>query len=104
MPIDRLEVIAEREFDLAHGGTEQVVLLRIGKPVPDPEPGGDWACPIQLIGLDDDSVQLAYGVDSLQAVLLAIQLAGVLLERGPHAGEKLSWLGQTDLGLSTHSS
>src|SRR6188508_3013962 len=63
-------VIAERELNL-RGPADRVVRLAIGVPEPDPLPRGDFRCPFQVIGLSDDSVHYAHGVDSFQALNLA---------------------------------
>jgi hypothetical protein len=52
------------------------VNLRIGQPYQKEE--GDWACPIQLIGLFEDLSDV-HGEDSFQALMLAQNLARTLL-------------------------
>jgi hypothetical protein len=64
-------VVAEREFPL-RGPAERVVSVRIGVPEPDAQHPGTFRCPFQVTGLSDDSVQHAYGVDSFQALNLAL--------------------------------
>ncbi|HEX8183744.1 MAG TPA: hypothetical protein VF747_03310, partial [Blastocatellia bacterium] len=81
-------------------GTEREVTLRMGKPIPDPKEGGDWCCPYQIIGLGDDKVSAAFGVDPLQALLLALQKAGAELSYYQRVQNiKLTWLDDEDLGL-----
>lgn len=62
--------LAERELHL-QGPADRVVRVAIGAPEPDPLPGGDFRGPFQVIGLSDDSVHYAHGVDSFQALNLA---------------------------------
>ena len=62
--------IAERELQL-RGPAERIVRLRIGTPEPDPKHKGGFRCPYQVLGLSDDAVQFAHGVDSFQALNLA---------------------------------
>ena len=96
-----VEVIAERHFEAEdEAGLRREVVLRIGKPVHDPKEGGDWSCPYQIVGLWDDRVSAAYGVDPVQALLLSLQKAGLELNyyRTAQKG-KLTWLGEEDLGL-----
>jgi hypothetical protein len=62
--------IAERELRL-RGPADRVVRLSIGSPEPDPVRGGNFRCPFQVVGLSDDSVHYAHGVDSFQALNLA---------------------------------
>lgn len=93
-------VIAERELEARNRrtGESRAVTVRIGQPRPDPEPGGDWACATQIEGLGDDAVTDAYGVDSMQALQLAMQLLAIRLKNdAPEL--QLTWLGANDLGF-----
>ncbi|SFD06021.1 DUF6968 family protein [Micromonospora sediminimaris] len=95
------EVVAERRIAmvLPDDGTSELV-VRFGKPHPDPLPGGDWCCPFQIEGLADGAVDAAFGVDSLQAMLLAAYRVRLLLtEHAERTSARLDWLGQPDLGL-----
>ena len=94
------EVIAERRLEWAGGGPGDGVLVRIGRPVPDPEPGGDWLCPIQIVGAHGDAVRAAYGVDAVQALVLALWMIDIELRAlQKDAGRALLWLDRTDLGF-----
>jgi hypothetical protein len=73
------------------------VVLTIG--VPQPVPGSDWGCPLQITGLKTTwrRPKYVFGIDGLQALHLAMQCAGTVLES---ARRKLEWLGQpADLGM-----
>ncbi|MBV2366418.1 DUF6968 family protein [Streptomonospora nanhaiensis] len=99
------EVVAERVVEaVAPGGARTPVRLRIGRPRPDTHPEGtgtDWCCPWQVEGLGNTEVQRSYGVDSLQALLLAVyRLRLGLQERARSAGVRLEWLGMAGLGLA----
>jgi hypothetical protein len=66
------DVIAERvlTFESATGASTEVV-VRLGRPVRDgSEPA--WLCPYQVSGLGRDRVMAIFGVDSAQALLLAL--------------------------------
>ncbi|GAA1303287.1 DUF6968 family protein [Pseudonocardia xinjiangensis] len=95
------EVVAERQVDaIADDGHRTPVVLRIGKPLPDPLPGGDWYCPRQILGLGDEAVEASFGVDSLQSLLLSVYgMQLELAERADTAAVRLDWLGLPDLGL-----
>lgn len=95
------EVVAERRVEaVAADGTRTPVVVRIGKPLPDPLPGGDWFCPGQILGLGDEAVRASFGIDSLQAFLLSVYgIRLSLRERAEAASVTLDWLGQPDLGL-----
>jgi len=87
--------IAARRVYRAPSG--KPVVVTIG--VPQLVPGSDWGCPLQITGLKTTwrRPKYVFGIDGLQALHLAIQGAGVVLES---AGRKLEWLGQTeDLGM-----
>ena len=89
--------IAARRVYRAASGTRVVVTLG----VPQPVPGSDWGCPLQITGLNTiwRRPRYVFGIDGFQALHLAMQRAGVVLEA---AGQKLEWLGQTeDLGMPT---
>lgn len=94
------EVIAERRLEWAGGGPEDGVVVRIGRPVPDPEPGSDWLCPVQIVGMHGDAVRAAHGVDAVQALVLALWMIDVDLRAlQKDAGRALLWLEQDDLGF-----
>ncbi|MDA1132958.1 MAG: hypothetical protein O2905_07015 [Proteobacteria bacterium] len=90
------EIIAERELDLADGGTVQV---KIGKPQQFPE-GHSFYCPIQITGLGKEINLRAGGVDSLQALLMALQAisANLYTSDAARAGT-LTWLGRRNFSL-----
>ena len=69
------------------------MILTIG--VPEPVPGSDWGCVVQVTGLGRrlSRPRVVFGIDGLQALHLAIQSAGVTLET---CGHQLEWLGQRD--------
>lgn len=95
------DVVAERRVDaISDDGSTAPVRLAIGRPRPDSQPGGDWECPHQILGLGDDSVGTSHGVDSLQAFLLSVwTLELKLTERAAAASARLEWLGSGDLDL-----
>lgn len=95
------EVIAERDFEARdEKGARREVRLQIGIPRPDPKEGGDWYCPYQIVGFGDDKVSAAFGVDTVQALLSALQKAGLELDFFQKAqNSKLTWRDDEDLGL-----
>jgi hypothetical protein len=95
------EVIAERELDLvANGKPSATVVVRIGKPIRSPDPNLDWLCPLQIVGLEDEMVRAAFGVDAVQALILAMQMIHIELQaRQRLTGQTLQWLEQSDLGF-----
>lgn len=93
--------IAVRELEARSNadGTESPVLVRFGRPEPDPAPGGDWQCAFQIVGIGDDDVQHAFGVDAVQALHLAFQAVGARLFAAQSRKQTITWLGMDDLGF-----
>jgi hypothetical protein len=94
-------VIVEREFEISvRGRKRRKVHLRFGKPRPDPA-GPDHACVYQIEGLHEEAVtRRIYGVDSIQALELAMKTALVeLVCTRAYEDGQLTWLGMRDLGL-----
>jgi hypothetical protein len=91
----KIRRIAARRMFKAPSGKPVVVTLG----VPQPVPGSDWGCPLQITGLNTTwrRPKYVFGIDGLQALHLAMQCAGAVLQS---AKRKLEWLGQTeDLGM-----
>jgi hypothetical protein len=68
------DVIAERRlvFEATPGWTRDVS-VKIGRPVIDPSaPHETWMCPFQIQGLGTGRVMGIFGIDAMQALLLAI--------------------------------
>jgi hypothetical protein len=81
------EVIARRMLS-EQGVVGRKIVLSIGLPRPDPLKGGDWECPFLIDGVGKSEVQKAFGVDSLQALIIAIQGIRVGLEQ---TGRNFFW-------------
>jgi hypothetical protein len=93
------DVIAERVLDgVGEDGSAREIVVRIGRPRPDPEPGGGWGCPTQILGIGQDEVLVAFGYDAVQALQLAFQMIGARLAY-PTEAVDLTWLGESDLGF-----
>ena len=91
----RIRRIAARRVFTAPSGKPVVITLG----VPQPVPGSDWGCPLQITGLNTTwrRPRYVFGIDGLQALHLAMQRAAAVLES---AKCRLQWLGQTeDLGM-----
>ena len=98
-PAQGLDAVVERTFERTGPEGTTSVRLALGRPEPDPEPGGDWRCRVVISGLGPRVDQFAYGVDSLQALALGLEMARAHLMHAPPAGGGLRWLGESDLGL-----
>jgi len=87
-------IAARRVFHSANG---RAVVLTIG--VPQPVPGSDWGCPLQVTGLNTNwrRPRYVFGIDGLQALHLAMKSAAAVLES---ARPELEWLGERgNLGM-----
>jgi hypothetical protein len=83
-------IIASREFTIKEGGKVTVI---IGKPerIPASE---DYYCPYQIRGLGDEKVSYSPGVDSVQALVLALTDIGSRLNASsPGKAGNLTWVG-----------
>jgi hypothetical protein len=102
------DVIAQREFVLtSRSGRKARIRVRFGKPVlgkgasrRDP-----WWCPVEVRGAGLDSFRPVAGIDSLQALILALELASrVLPDEVERAGFRIEWLGDSErLVLARHA-
>jgi hypothetical protein len=75
------EVIAERRtvFEAATVSRSDVT-IRIGRPILHIEPPREsWVCPIQIHGVGDGRVMGIFGVDTMQALLLAVHTIPAIL-------------------------
>ena len=70
------EVIAERSYQLKRKAKRGMrVIVRVGTPVPDPNPPGrDWACPYEIIVSGKSKTRVTFGVDSMQALELTLRI------------------------------
>ncbi len=87
-----MKSIADLRLQLMRRGAKRksAVEVTIGAPEPD---GNDWCCPIRLKGLVDSKERRVFGVDSWQAIILAIRLAEAMLKNEVRKGGKLFYLG-----------
>jgi hypothetical protein len=96
---DVSEVIGSRKFEIASMDGSREVILQLGRPQPFPDSSG-FFCPIQIVGVGDERLRYAGGVDEVQSLQLALRMAGVLLETlAPEIRAKLRWKGNNDLGF-----
>lgn len=95
MPIG--DVIAERELEAEKDAKSCTVTVRLGRPVKS-EDAPDYRCPYQVVGIGDDVVRSASGVDSIQALELAFKMLGVELYLR-YKEFAFTWLGDPDIGF-----
>jgi hypothetical protein len=91
---EETDVFVERRFELA--GHE--VVLRFGRPVL--APTRDYRCQIWIEWPDRGETTSIYGIDAVQALLLAMRHAhSKLLDSAEYRSGQLTYLGGRDLGL-----
>jgi hypothetical protein len=78
-------------------GTDRLVKVLIA--APEPEPGtNDFICKWQALGVGDGEVRISHGVDSAQALVLAIHMIAAYLEAQQNE-HRLWWLDHKDPNL-----
>jgi len=84
-------VIAERTLKRCDTGAD--VVVRVFKPVPDPEdPEHAWVCGFEIAGMDETIRSKAHGVDSMQALMVVFLGIRHYLDK---ADLPLAWLSET---------
>jgi hypothetical protein len=79
------------------------ITLRIGNPflIEASNSSLRWHCLFQLIGIGRENVATAPGIDAIDAMLVSLRIAEVLLKSYSRAqATKITWLGEEWLGLS----
>jgi len=93
-------VVAEREFlGRKASGRAARVRVRFGQPVKSKRgtKRDPWWCPIEIRGAGLDSFRSVAGIDSLQALILALDLiTKVLPIEAERLGLRIEWLGDTE--------
>jgi len=98
MKIEKIgTVIAERELDGRRNGSPCKVVVRFGKPVRN-EKDGSWRCPYSVTSPMGERVFYGAGVDSLQALRIAISNAAAELKT-LYSDLNLRWANSEDLGF-----
>lgn len=94
--VNKARVIARRTLTIS-GAKDRTVAVSMGIPHLTPGPGFEvWECSISIAGLRPEPlVDSVTGVDSLQALLLAVQTIRWHLTQ---SGVNFEWLGETLLG------
>ncbi len=82
------EIALRKLIGIKASGEEIEIILRIG--VPYEEKNHLWKCPIAIEGLYDELAAIA-GIDSYQALSLAIEFINNMLRHFEEKGGKLLW-------------
>lgn len=84
--------IADLRLQLLRRGAKRKSAVRVTIGAPQPN-GNDWCCAIRFKGLIDNKERQLFGVDSWQAMILALKLAEAMLQNAVRKGGKLYYLG-----------
>ncbi len=102
LKIPKLSVIvAERKLKFrGTAGKTKTIKVFLGKPVKAPNTHGDMCCPLKIVGIGDDSVKGAFGVDAVQALIMALWKIQVDLD-GFAKRQKgtIEWVGSSGHGF-----
>ncbi len=95
-PVAVGDVIAERKFDLKRKrGKTSRVTVSFGRPVqePDPDASAPWFCPLSISGSGLKFFVAVAGLDSLQSLILALELATTIVPvEAARLGAEVQWL------------
>jgi hypothetical protein len=90
------QIIATRTLTNNAG---QLIFVHIGLPRRFDEDEG-WYAPYQVIGIGDERVRFAGGVDAIQSIILALSMLRSYFIAINTSINNIQWDGQTDLGFS----
>jgi hypothetical protein len=91
-------MIAERILKGRENGKACTVTIKFGKPFPDEKEEDCWYCPYSISSGSNQRLFYGAGVDSLQALRIAITMAKAELN-SKYSHMNLTWMGEQDLGL-----
>jgi hypothetical protein len=91
--------IAERQLEGQKDGNAVTLTVKIGKPFSDEDQDACWYCPYSIDISGGQCFFYGAGVDSLQALRIAISMIEADLT-GRFAHLNLTWMGESDLGFS----
>ncbi len=95
---DVSEELLRRDYCLANGGEAKLIVYRPTKVLD----GADFECKYEIRGLGNPVQRMAGGIDEVQCVLLALEMAAAALIASPeYKARQLYWLDSDDpdLGL-----
>ncbi|MFC1770111.1 DUF6968 family protein [Nitrospirota bacterium] len=93
-------VIATRRLKVSEDRSREII-IDIGMPMPFPD-SRDFYCPLHIKGIGSEKIQYTAGIDSVQALLLAIKyISARLSSHNKELGGAMRWEGdeEGDLGF-----
>lgn len=99
MQIDSLgDVVLTRKLFVG-GEHKREVVIKIGKPI-ELEGNGDYYCPYQVVGIENDKIKYAIGIDGVQAMQLTLSRIGADLYTSEEGRKgNLRWIGDENGNL-----
>lgn len=91
-------VVAERVLEGRSQGQRVTVLVQVGTPFTDPDDASCWYCPYRISKEEQRRTFYGAGVDSVQALRIALANIGAEL-RTVYKDLELTWMGQSELGF-----
>jgi len=91
------KAVARRSYTIKGDGPPRSIEVAIGQPIQDVETadGLDWRCPVRVTDGDAESIRSSCGIDSVQALELAIaHLADAQAIASARPGETVCFLGE----------
>src|SRR6266542_5049272 len=99
-PLEMTQSIASRTLSYEAGdGTRRDIHVELGTPaLASRDPRDTWACPFQITGFGEPIVRAIFGIDAMQALVLALHTLPAELRAlaRDHGGR---YLDEPDLGL-----
>jgi len=95
-----MDIVAARKLYFFDDKKKEIAVL-IGKPQRQSD-SSDYYCLFQVVGIGDEEVRHATGIDAVQAMQLAMKMIGAYLySLNQHNGGRLRWEGDEtgDLGF-----
>src|SRR5262249_50722945 len=97
-------VVARRSLEYCPSrGSKDRLVVEVGRPARDrASEYGDWYCPYRIRGLGRERVFPVFGVDPMQALILALAGLSAEITRWGRKDGALRWLGGRQLALDVH--
>lgn len=94
--VDIKDAIATREYVLKDGQKVHIYIW-----TPTLQPSGEYGCPYWITGLGNKKIKTSFGIDSVQSLVLAMQIILVeLCNSEEYKNGNLLWLDTQYLGLA----
>jgi hypothetical protein len=99
-----MQGVLTRTLEYKRPGIEKPrkITVSVSAPEPDPLPRGDYRVLLTIKGFGKTYKRYHYGVDPLQAFLLALRIVPEDIRCLAEPDSRVTWLGSDDLGFRTY--